>query len=60
MLLARIETSVGFADTDDVIGKRVELGRVFHGLTAMLFDHGTARCADGEFPMDVVEGVKKR
>ena len=30
---------------------------MFHGLAAMLFDHGTARCADGELPMDVVEDV---
>ena len=30
---------------------------MFHGLAAMLLDHGTARRADGELPVDIVEGV---
>ena len=33
---------------------------MFHGLAAMLPNHGTARCADGELPMDVVESVDDR
>ena len=30
---------------------------MFYWLAAMFFDHGAARCTDGELPVDVVEGV---
>ncbi len=30
---------------------------MFHGLAAMLLDHSTARGADRELPVDIVEGV---
>ena len=44
-------------NADYVVGERVELGAVLHRLAAMLFNHGTSRCANGELPMDVVESV---
>ena len=59
MLLGCSDAFFDRLDANYVVGKRVELGGVFHGLAAMLLDDGTARCANGELPMDVVEGENK-
>lgn len=59
MVLGCLDDPLGLLDTDYIVGKRVELRTRLDGLAAMLFDHGTARCADGELPMNVVECVKQ-
>lgn len=59
MIFGCPDNSFGFPDTDYIVGKRVELRARLDGLAAMLFNGGTARRANGELPMNVVECVKQ-
>ena len=47
MLLDSFDVLHDRLDTDYIVGERIYFRKVLHGLAAMLFNHGTARCANG-------------